>query len=396
MKIKDIFRSDRGYRQFLLALLTIGLSYGLYKGVLDNYLAEIVGMGEFDRGVTEFFRELPGFLLVFILMALYTFSVETIFKIGGIIMLLGIVAIGLLPPSKLLVVLAIFIYSTGEHIQLGMKNTISMEYSRPGHEGEALGIQNSLSNFGNIFGFLVVIAVFSLFGGENTFRVIFLSSAAILALGMGAAMKLKGHSKGDESKRRLTFKKKFRKYYMLEIFYGARKQIFLTFGPYVLILFYKAPASVVSLLFAINALACFFLAPQVGKLIDRIGYKTIMVTDTLFLVIVCFFYGFAHRIFPFSVAFVVVCVNYVLDSVVSMASMASNVYVRDISDSQEEVMMTINTGLSVNHLISIIIALCGGYIWQTLGIEVLFTLSAVLGLVNSAYAATIKTRKQLS
>ena len=36
----------------------------------------------------------------------------------------------------------------------------------------------------------------------------------------------------------------------------------------------------------------------------------------------------------------------------------------DISDSQEEVRATINTGISVNHFISIIIALFGGLIWQ--------------------------------
>ena len=53
---------------------------------------------------------------------------------------------------------------------------------------------------------------------------------------------------------------------MLEIFYGARKQVFFTFGPYVLILFYGANAAVISLLFAVSAIACFVLSPVVGKL----------------------------------------------------------------------------------------------------------------------------------
>lgn len=47
----------------------------------------------------------------------------------------------------------------------------------------------------------------------------------------------------------------------------------------------------------------------------------------------------------------------------------------------------------VNHLITILIALFGGLIWQKVGIETLFVISAILGLCNSAYAATIKTRK---
>ena len=62
----------------------------------------------------------------------------------------------------------------------------------------------------------------------------------------------------------------------------------------------------------------------------------------------------------------------------------------------EEVRATISTGVSINHVISVFIALCGGWIWETLGIETLFVISAVLGLANSAYAATIKPRKHLA
>ena len=104
------------------------------------------------------------------------------------------------------------------------------------------------------------------------------------------------------------------------------------------------------------------------------------------MVIVCFFYGFAHRLFSMETAFLICCVNYVLDAVISLASMASNVYVQDLSDNADEVKTTISTGVSINHLVSIFIALCGGWIWETLGIETLFIVSAVLGLGNSAYA----------
>ena len=112
------------------------------------------------------------------------------------------------------------------------------------------------------------------------------------------------------------------------------------------------------------------------------------------VVVVCFFYGFSHRLFPKDIAFLVCCVNYILDAVISLASMASNLYVQDLSDNQDEVKATISTGVSINHVITIFIALFGGWIWQALGIKTLFMLSAVLGLCNSAYAATIKTKQK--
>lgn len=391
---RAIYRDGSGYRVFLTCLLITGLSYGLYKGMLDNYLAEIVGMGEMDRGITEFFRELPGIALVFILAAFYMLSAETLFKVGALIMLLGMGMHAVLPASKILATLTICTYSLGEHIQLGMKNTLSLQYAKPGRGGAAQGVQNSINQIGTLAGYLVIVGAFSTLSGKQPYKLFFALAAVLATVSFGCSLKISGKSQTDETKRRFYFHKKYSKYYMLEMFYGARKQVFFTFGPYVLILFYGAGAATVSLLFAVSAVACFFAAPMVGRIIDRVGYKAVMVADTLILVIVCFFYGFAHHIFPKDIAFIVCCVNYILDAVISLASMASNVYVQDLSDSPDETKATISTGVSINHMITIFIALFGGWIWQALGIETLFMVSAVLGLCNSAYAATIKTRQK--
>ena len=101
------FREGTSFRAFLLSVLITGLSYGLYKGMLDNFLVEIVGMGEMDRGVAEFFRELPGIALVFILAAFYLLSAQTLYKAGAVIMLLGMAMHAFLPSHKVLAILAI-------------------------------------------------------------------------------------------------------------------------------------------------------------------------------------------------------------------------------------------------------------------------------------------------
>lgn len=392
MKYFEIFKQDTRYKSLFLSLLLSAIGFGLYKAVLDNYMAEVVKMNELDRGITEFFREVPGLLLVLILAIFYKSSAERMYKIGMVVMTAGMLLQACISPVKALVILAIFIYSTGEHIQLGMKNTLSLEYSKEGFGGRALGLQNAIYQIGNLLGFLVVIGAFAVIPSTALFKPVFAAAAAFMFFAMFVSMRLKGSSMTDKNRSRFYFRKKFRKYYMLEVFYGARKQVFFTFGPYVLILFYGADAGVISLLFAVSAIACFLLAPVVGKIIDRIGYKAVMIADTLILVIVCFFYGFAHHIFSMHTAFIVCCVNYILDSVISLASMASNVYVQDISDSKDEMRATISTGISVNHFITIFIALLGGWIWNVLGIETLFLLSAVLGICNSAYAATIKPK----
>lgn len=386
----SVFKTSSKYKMLFLSIFMMAIGFGLHKGILDNYLAEVVKMNGMDRGVTEFFRELPGFLLILILAVLYRFSAENIYKIGGFIMVCGMAMLAFVSPLKFLVTLSILVYSSGEHIQLAMKNTLSLEYSKEGAGGQALGYQNAVYQIGNLIGYAAIILIFTFFAAGRLYKPVYIISTGFMICAFLFAMQLTGSSETDKSKNRFYFRRKFSKYYMLEVFYGARKQVFFTFGPYVLILFYGANASIISLLFAVSAVSCFFLSPLVGKIVDRIGYKPVMVGDTLILVIVCFFYGFAHHIFPKNIAFVVCCVNYILDSIISLASMASNVYVQDLSESKEEMRATISTGISVNHAITLLIALFGGWIWKTVGIETLFVISAVLGLCNSAYAASIK------
>jgi len=345
--LADIYRPDAKIAGFLSVLLVSGVAYGLYRGVQDNYLAEFIHINPFERGIVEFFRELPGFLVIFILALMYRYSDSKVFKIGTAFMAAGIV--GLLFTStghlltKFFVVLFMVLYSVGDHITMPVKSTISLDLAKHEKAGASLGMLSSMAQLGQIAGFIAVMFLFFFLGRAG-----------------------------------------------LEVFYGSRKQIFLTFAPYVLILHYGADPSVMSLLYAICAGFGIFCGPAIGRFIDKLGYKTVMVADTLILIVVCILYGFSHRIFPKEIAFFVVCTNFVLDSILSIASMAGYVYVQHIASNQEEITATLSTGVSVNHIISIFIALMGGWRWKGTGIEVLFSISAVLALINCLYAASIK------
>jgi MFS family permease len=292
------------------------------------------------------------------------------------------------------------VFSIGEHVIMPVKSTISLDLAKSEKGGASLGVTSALSQLGNITGFVLVTALFFYFGqkgwsGSIRFKIVFAAAVVLMASAVLTVISLQ-ETKLKAPRRRFYFAKKFSTFYMLEVFYGARKQIFLTFAPYVLILKYGADTSVISLLLAISAGFGFIFSPLLGKLIDRVGYKFVMVADTLVLVIVCLLYGFAHWFFPPHIAFYVVCVNYILDAIISLASMASNVYVKDLASSQAELTATLSTGISVNHFISILIALLGGWIWERTGIEVLFSLSAFLGILNSVFAATIKTKSPVA
>jgi MFS family permease len=403
--IDSTYRPDAKVGRFLSVLILFGVSFGLYRGIQDNYLAEIISITRFERGIVEFFREIPGLLLMLILALMYRFADSKIFKIGIAVMAGGVTGLLLTSASplfmtKIFVVIFMVLFSTGEHIIMPVRAIISMDLAKKEKSGVSLGITNSISQFGNIAGYFFVTVFFFMLakiGYERTdifgYRIVFGISAALMVTAALVATAIK-ETTLKSPRRRMYFAKKFYKFYMLEIFYGARKQVFLTFAPFVIIKEYGADPSIMSLLYAICAGFGMLCSPLIGKIIDKVGYKAVMVADTLILIVVCMMYGFAHRLFPLNIAFIVVCVNFVLDSIISIASMASNVYVQRISANNEEFTATMSTGISVNHVISILIALLGGYIWEVTGIEVLFSLSAFLGLLNSLYAATIKKEEE--
>ena len=205
-------------RQFLLTILVIGLAHGLYRGVQDNYLAQIVHIDEFERGLVEFFRELPGLFLILILAAFYRFSETRVFKIGAAITLLGILGLLVATPSAFAVVTFMVLYSVGEHIIMPVQSTLTLHLAKEGQKGRALGIVSMMKHGGNIFGFLAVTVLFFVFPklgiseyNATGFKIVFAIAAVLMAGAVIVSLVMK-----DEGvvvrRNRLYFHRKFNKY----------------------------------------------------------------------------------------------------------------------------------------------------------------------------------------
>lgn len=383
------------YWLFLLAMMLFGFGGGLFRGVQDNYLA-FLGIDEAGRGIVEFFRELPGLLLFLLLALLYRVAERQIIRLALGISLAGIIGFLIIGTSVVPAVVCLTLWSLGEHLIMPVRQSYAIHSSEPGKEGMAIGFLRGMENAGQVIGLALVPMIFLLpaiqsdrdAGGRMGYVIVFMAVGIIMVLALFAAFGMI-QSGGQLERKRLYFSRKYGKFYGLEIFYGARKQVFLTFGPYLLILHYGAQTEYLASLLGICALFNIFFTPLIGKLIDKLGYRTIMIGDTVILFFVCLMYGFAHRIFSEEIAIWVVSINFVLDWIISNASMAASVYVSRISKDKEEMTASLSTGISINHLISVIIAFGGGFLWKTFGVEWLFVLAAVMAVGNTLFAMTV-------
>ena len=389
----NIFRSASGAYAFFLSIFVWGIGVGCFMAVMNNFLSDIYHLNSVERGWLEFFRELPGLALVFLLALLHKTSDWKVMRLGTLISMIG-AGLLLIPSDKVFVTAIIMLWSTGEHLVMPVRSSIAMQIAKEGHAGQSLGYLTSIMNFGTVAGSILVALLF--YAGVEWFKqegAVLYQAVWILIVLLMLISFISSFTKDAPqvpSKRpRLYFNKKFNKFYALELFYGARKQIFLTFAPYVLIREYGMSTANIALLMGICAAINIFVAPLVGKLTDRWEYRNTMIWDTVILFFVCLLYGYAGEIFPAKIALTVVCINFLLDAMISTTSLATNIYVRQLAETKDELTSTLSTGISINHLISILAAPAGGWIWMKWGVGMLFAFAAVMAIFNSLFAMTL-------
>ena len=394
-KLSEIYNSGK-IKNFLICMILFGIVTGLYNGVFNNYLHDVISVNELERGWIELPREMPGLLLFALLAVLHRFSEIKLIRISFLIAAVGVGGLFLVGDIRAFAFIFLVIYSTGEHLMMPVRQSVGLHLAQPGKSGIAMGVLRGFGNAGQAAGFYLaplILLVFGVLSRRDTgafgqYKTIFFIALLFLLTGLFLTLKMKD-TQEKVKRKRIFIRKKYIRYYLLEVFYGARKQVFLTFAPYVLITVYGAGPELISMLYGIWSLINIFIGPFVGALIDRAGYKKVLIFDAIFLIIICLLYGFAHRLFPEKTAFIVICIIFVLDAVMFAFGMARDMYVRSLSDTKEEVTSTLATGLSVNHLISIGIAIFGGYLWKMLGVEYLFGFAAILGIGSLIFSCFI-------
>jgi hypothetical protein len=179
-------------------LLRFSALFTVYKGVQDNYLAEIVHIDAFERGIVEFFRELSGLLVVLFLALMYKLSGIRVFKISVALMLAGVADLLVAGSSKFLVVLFMVIYSMGEHLNMPMRSALSLSFAKEEKGGLLLELTNVLRQFGSIVGLVIITLLFLIFAkidlkrtDVTQYKIIFSAALALLVASVLIAFAMK-------------------------------------------------------------------------------------------------------------------------------------------------------------------------------------------------------------
>jgi len=254
-----------------------------------------------------------------------------------------------------------------------------MELAHTGQTGRRLGQLNAIRNFAAILGSFLVFLGFRFlgFGFQHTF--------ILTALGLGVAAVLMFLMKPDvaqKPKTFLTLHKEYKLFYILNSLSGSRKQIFITFAPWVIVSIFKQPTQTVATLLTIGGVIGIMFQPVLGRAIDRFGEKLILQIEALMLVLVCLGYGFSKFLFPERTAFLFICGFYLIDQMLFSVNMARSMYMKKIAVDESHVQPALTAGVTIDHIFSIIIALLGGVIWNAFGFQYVFLLGILIAALN--------------
>jgi predicted MFS family arabinose efflux permease len=380
-----ISKMPRELKLFASASLVMGIAFSIYNSTFNNFVNARFQLTGFQRSFLELPRELPGFLVVFVSALLWFLSSRRLGAFALALGMVGTILIGFFSPTYAIMTICLFVYSMGDHLYIPLASSIGMEMAHAGQTGRRLGQLNSIRNLAAVLGSFVVFLGFRFLG--FTFQHTFV----LTAVGLGVAAILMLAMKPDAVKKPASFlklQKEYRLFYLLNVLSGSRKQIFLTFAPWVIVSVFKQPTQIIATLMTIGGLIGILFQPILGRAIDRYGERRILQLEAVLLVVVCLGYGFSKFLFPTGTAFLFICGFYLLDQMLWSVGMARSMYIKKIALDDSHVQPALTAGLTIDHIFSISIALIGGVIWNTFGFQYVFLLgilTAALSFIAACY-----------
>lgn len=389
------FRSshhDRDFNLFLLAALFAGIGAGINASIFNNYLNDIFNLSEEIRGLLEVPREAPGFFIMLILAALSFLGDVRIAMLGMAAAGLGMLGLGLLSPTFALMIIWMMMYSLGTHMIMPVTPSIGMTLSKQESFGSRLGTVSAFGLIGSIVAYIFIFLGFNYM--HLTYQTSFITGT-VFYLFAAFAIGFMKKSGPEVRKVKFVFRKRYTLFYLLAVISGARNQIFMTFAPWVLIKVFDVKPQMFAILGMVVSLVSIGTRKMIGKLIDSKGERFVLTAEAFLLFVICLGYAFSDMLFTAKVAVVIIAACYVIDNSMSAVEMARSTYVRKIAVDVADVTPTLSTGVSLQHIASMVIPVFGGLLWAAVGYEAVFIAAAVIAFLNFVLSRKLQITSSL-
>jgi predicted MFS family arabinose efflux permease len=183
-----------------------------------------------------------------------------------------------------------------------------------------------------------------------------------------------------------VFHPRYGTYYALNFLQGCRKQMFITFAIFALVKVHGMPVETTMVLVLINQSLITVTSPTVGRLVDRLGERTMLSASYIGLALV--FTGYA--VVEYRPALYVL---YCIDNLIFFGGIALTTYIHKIAD-PEDLKPTLSMGVTMNHFAAVAAPLVGGIVWHFFGYKVIFFSGAALALISLVVSQWVRPEER--
>lgn len=349
-----------------IAVGGVGFSLSLQIALNANFAVEEMHMSGFEQGLLEMFRESCGIFALGILAVLAGFAESWIGAVSLVFLGFGLSCYAFVP-NYFWLVLASLVWSQGLHIWMPLPNSMALALAEPGQSGRRIGQLQAAGAAGSGLG-LVVALILRIAG--ISIRPLFIVAGSASIIAAVACLYIPRAIKSEKPV--LVLRRRYGLYYLLNFLEGWRKQIFIAFAAFLLVKVYDTPLTTILIMWIVTQAIGWFSSPAVGRLIDRIGERRVLVFYYAFMTICFVGYAFIRNKYVLYGVFL-------LDSSFFVFAMALTTYIGRLVPPNEKT-MTLSMGVAMNHIAAVSMPLAGGLLWKYLGYQWTF-------LIGSAAAA---------
>lgn len=374
-QLREVKNWPKGIKVLILSVFCLNLALNLRDTTFANF-ATSLGIQGSKYTLIESIREIPGLLTVVFAMLTYFFSESILaalclFTVGvGVLFYVG-------SSTYVWIVVGSFIYSIGFHLFFPLQDSMSLKFGKVEESGRILGFFGSVAAAAALFGTVIVIVLSKLV----PMKIIFALSVTSAVIG-GLIMFTMPKPEGTVKPKTLIFRRQYKYYYLLTFLSGARRHIFTVFALMALTQIYHMSLTSMAILTLVNQIVNIFAKPIIGRIVDTMGERYVLLLNFGLPILVFLGYAYFKAIW-------IMCILYVLDSVLFGFNMAISTYLRKICP-PEELGSSLSMGSTVNHIVAIVLPVIGGLIWSAFGYKYVFLMGSGISLVSVLLTYSIK------
>lgn len=365
------------------ASAAVGMALFLQLGLNSNFVGQTMHLSGAQQGVLETFREFCG-ITALGLLALLASLAEPL--IGAA--MLALLGLGLggyfFVQDYTWMILASLVWSQGFHVWVPLPGSMTLALAEPGRAGFRLGQMQAAGAVGSAAGLVAALGLvyFDVCG----IRALYLLAGAAALVGAACCLGIPCQMKATRP--RLVFRRRYSLYYLLTFLEGWRKQVCLAFAGYLLVTRYGTPLEVMLLLWLSTQVISWFLAPVVGRWIDRVGERRALVFYYGSMALLFSGYGLLEdRRLLYGL--------FVTDNAFFAFTMALTTYVNRIAPPAEHT-ATLSMGVAMNHIAAAVMPLTGGLLWNYVGYRWAFVTGVVAAVLSVLVALRLPRHTAVS